>query len=194
MATAGPSASGTAVDDNSVGTVTWSNPGNVAASDNTYATITAPSGAAVYAHYLKCTNFGFSVPSGATIDGVTVSIDRYMTNSSGNSQYVRDDVLRLVVGGTISGANKAVSSNWPSTETTLVSGGAADLWTLTLSDTDVNASTFGVVLGVILRDRFAVGGVVGYVDLITITIDYTAGGGGGLSIPAAMQSYRQRRV
>lgn len=196
MATAGPNAPGTMADDSAVGARTWSNPGNAASSNNTYATIAPAPGGADGSHYLKCTNFGFAVPSGATINGVTVSIERKMDNSSGNNQYVRDSVVSLVKGGTVSGANKAITAtNWPATDTSLDYGGVADLWTLALTDTDVNASTFGVVLSTTERDRFAVGGIVGYVDLITITIDYTAGGGGGgLSIPVAMQSYRQRRV
>lgn len=73
--TLGPNGTGTGADDASVGTITWSNPGNITASDNTYATnltgcITSVS------HYLKATNFGFSVPAGATITGITVEIER----------------------------------------------------------------------------------------------------------------------
>jgi len=195
MSTAGPNAPGTMADDNAVGTKTWSNPGNVAASDNTYASVPCTAGAIETSHYLKCTNFGFSIPSGATVNGVTVAVERKSAGDSGSNLYVRDSTVSLVKGGTVSGANKAVTAtNWTTTDSTASYGGAADLWTLTLADTDINASTFGVVLSVVMRDRFS-SGQNGRVDLITITIDYTVGGGGGgLSIPVAMQSYRQRRV
>lgn len=182
-------------DDAAVGTKTWATTGNVAVSDNTYSVVNVAGGAVETSHYLKCTNFGFSVPSGATINGVTVAIERKADGDSGSNLYVRDSTVQLVQGGTVSGANKAVTAtNWTTTDSTASYGGAADLWTLTLADTDINASTFGVVLSVVMRDRFS-SGQNGRVDLITITIDYTVGGGGGgLSIPVAMQSYRQRRV
>lgn len=195
MATAGPNAPGTMADDSAVGTTVWTDPGNVAASDDARAQANPLSGAANSSHYLKCTNFGFAIPSGATINGVTVAIERTTFSAPDASHYTRDSVLSLVKGGTVSGYNKAdTATSWTSTETTISYGGAADLWGLTLTDSDVNASTFGVVLSVAQRDRFAQGNT-GNVDLITITINYTAGGGGGgLSIPVAMQSYRQRRV
>jgi hypothetical protein len=183
-------------DDSAVGTDVWNNPGNVASSDNVYSNVNvAAPGAAETSHYLKCTNFGFAIPSGATINGVTVAIERKALTAGTANVFVKDSTIKLVKGGTVSGANKANTvTYWPTTEGSVSYGGAADLWTLTLSDTDINGSTFGVVLSVSIRDRFGVG-QVGYVDLISITIDYTVGGGGGgLSIPVAMQSYRQRRV
>ena len=195
MATAGPNAPGTMADDNAVGTITWATTGNVAASDNTYSTALITPGSIETSHYLKCTNFGFSIPSGDTINGITVDIERKASQNSGASYYIRDSGLYLVKGGTVSGTNKAATAtNWPTTDASASYGGAADLWGVALTDTDVNASTFGVVLSVVGRDRFATG-QNGYVDLITITVTYTTGGGGGgLSIPVAMQSYRQRRV
>ena len=195
MATAGPSAPGTTADDNAVGTKTWATTSNATVSDDAHSIVNCAAGALETSHYLKCTNFGFSIPSGATIDGVTVAIERKATGNSGGNLYVRDSTVSLVKGGTVSGANKAVTlTNWTTTDSVASYGGATDLWTLTLADTDINASTFGVVLSVLMRDRFSTG-QDGKVDLITISVDYTAGGGGGgLSIPVAMHSYRQRRV
>jgi len=65
---------GTLADDAAVGAVAWTNPGNAASSDNAYA-VFSTSGVQ-QSHYLKATNFGFSIPAGATIDGVAVSIER----------------------------------------------------------------------------------------------------------------------
>lgn len=162
-------------DDAAVGTKAWTNPGNVAASDNTYATLTCTAGTlAETTHYIKATNFGFAVPSGATINGITVSIERKASLSE-VSKYFKDSTVSLVKGGTVSGANKAATATaWPTSDAVATYGGAADLWTLTLTDSDVNTSTFGVVLSCLMRDRFG-SGVTGSVDLITITIDYTAG-------------------
>src|SRR5437870_5126048 len=65
------SVAGTCVDDSGIGTVAWVNPGNATTSDNVYATAT-PGGPNKASHFLKCTGFGFSIPSNATIQGIQV--------------------------------------------------------------------------------------------------------------------------
>lgn len=188
MSTAGPNAPGTMTDDAAVGTVAWSNPGNVATSNDVRAI--ASSGGAT-SHYLNCSNFGFAIPAGSTINGVTVSIER-MSNRLTAVRYAIDSTVSLVKGGTVSGSNKAdLVAKWPLTEAVATYGGASDLWGLTLTDSDVNASTFGVVLSAFVTHDIA--STSGQVDFISITIDYTAGAA-GVSIPVASQSYRQRRV
>ena len=193
MSTAGPNAPFTAANDTAVGAVNWGAVNEAKTSNNAYATVGVSS--TVQSNYLKVTNFGFAVPSGATINGITVSIDR-KSNGSGPSNYVKDTIVKLVKGGTVSGDDKADTvTRWPSTEATQTYGGAADLWGLTLTDTDVNASTFGVVLSATLYLHFGKNYPSAFVDYISITIDYTeGGGGGGLSIPVAMSSQRRRRM
>ena len=71
--TSGPLSPTTVVDDASFGGASWFPPGNAMASDNTYAT-TAPGGSPT--HYLKATNFGFSIPSPAQILGIQVFVER----------------------------------------------------------------------------------------------------------------------
>jgi len=58
-------------DDNAVGTITWSNPSNVNASDGSYATAAVGT-----SHYLKGVNVGENIPANATILGVLVEIER----------------------------------------------------------------------------------------------------------------------
>lgn len=189
MSTAGPNAPGTMADDNAVGAHSWSIPNNAKVSDNTYATLaTSFTGDS---HYLKATNFGFAIPSGATINGVSVGVERKRSAVAGNS--VSEKTIKLVKGGVVSGTNKSTGAFLPGTEGTITYGGAADLWGLTLTDTDVNASTFGVVFQTAHNVLSGKAACNAYVDLITITIDYTTGGG-GLSRAVASQSYRQRRV
>ena len=53
----------------------WSGAGNILSSDNVDASV-APGTGAVYSNYLVAKNFGFSIPSGATIDGIIVKIER----------------------------------------------------------------------------------------------------------------------
>lgn len=178
MAVIGPNNPGTAVDNSSIGTLTWSVPSNIVSSNNLYATFTTNT--VNNSHYLKATNFGFSVPSGATINGITVEIERKASHSL-TTRRINDNIVRLVVGGVVSGNNYAVVTNWPTTEAYFSYGGSSDLWGLSLTDTDINDSTFGVVLSVTTT---ASGKIIvsPSVDHIRITVTYTSGGGGGSTI------------
>jgi hypothetical protein len=164
---------GTLADDAAVGAVAWSNPGNAASSNDVYA-VFSTSGVQ-QSHYLKATNFGFAIPTGATIDGVTVSIERKAADRL-THRHVVDSVVRLVVGGTVSGDNKADTSTFwptPTRDYSASYGGAADLWGLTLSAADVNGADFGVVLSA--TSAGSIGTTSGSVDHITVTITYTEG-------------------
>ena len=72
--------SGTQADLAGVGTITWSNPTNAASSNNSYATAAAGT-----SHYLRFSNFGFAIPTGATINGVTVGIERKTSTSTSSA-------------------------------------------------------------------------------------------------------------
>ena len=67
-------------DDAGVGTITWSDPGNITADDGAYATALAGT-----SHYLVASNFGFTVPDNAVIDGVEVDIGRFANGASQTS-------------------------------------------------------------------------------------------------------------
>jgi len=61
--------------------LSWSNPDNVPSSDNAYAS--ANVGCATdQSHYLKASNFGFSLPAGAIILGIVVEIERSQSGTS----------------------------------------------------------------------------------------------------------------
>jgi len=93
-------------------------------------------------NYLKVTNFGFTLPAGATINGVVVDINKH----AGMANNVTDTVVKLVKGGVVSGNNKASGSAWGTSDTYATYGGATDTWGVTLLYTDVNDPTFGVVI------------------------------------------------
>ncbi|MGB0522678.1 MAG: T9SS type A sorting domain-containing protein [Flammeovirgaceae bacterium] len=63
------------------GSVAWSNPGNITASDNSYASATNGTTETIVAN-----NFGFNIPSSTTIDGIEVNIERYARASNNISQ------------------------------------------------------------------------------------------------------------
>jgi hypothetical protein len=156
-----------------VGTVAWTNFGNALSSNNTYAVITVGSGATT--HYLKVTNYGFSIAD-TSIDGITVTIER----SKGGFGTMKDSIVKLVIGGSVVGSNKAdTSTTYPASDTVATYGGAADLWGLTPSVAEINASDFGVVLASVFVTGSGKGNIAdAFVDAIRVTITSSAGASG----------------
>lgn len=172
MSTSGPNYPDSGTDDSAVGTTTWSNPGNITADGDVYATTAGTGGA--QSHYLKALDFDFAIPTGATIDGITVAIAR-KSSQNGALRYTYDNTVKLVVGGSVTGDNKAATTTkWPTTEAAASYGGAADKWGLTPSVAQVNGTDFGVVLAV---NNYGAAGATASVDSITITITYTSAAG-----------------
>src|SRR5207249_2741076 len=64
------SAAGTCVDATGIGTVAWTSPSNAQTSNDSYATTGAFANNGDASHYLKCTGFGFSLPTGSTDIGI----------------------------------------------------------------------------------------------------------------------------
>ena len=118
----------------------WQNVGNAQASDDVRAT-TQTVGSSGYTDFLQATGLAGKIPSNAVVTGIVVSIER-----SDPQGITTDSYVRLVVGGAIVGNDKASSSSWPTTDATATYGGSADLWGLSLTATQVNASNFGVAL------------------------------------------------
>jgi len=171
---AGPNSPGSIVDDSSVGDCAWKDPTYAKASDNKYATV-SPTPLSGFSHYLKATNFGFSIPSGATINGIKVEIERHANYNTG-SLWVKDWKVYLLKNGNVVGDNKAdTSTNWPTSDAYKSYGGSSDLWGTSWTASDINNANFGVVLAVQMAS-----GVVppptAYVDHIRITVYYTPGG------------------
>jgi hypothetical protein len=158
------------------GSPLWTNPGNITASDNVRAT-RVNIAAGTTTGTLTSGTHGFSIPSGAAINGIVVEIERYGTGGN-----IADSSVRLTTGGTAVGDDKASASAWPllASEAYATYGGASDTWGRTWTDSEINATTFGVSLiainthGSNTRDA--------QVDHIRITVYYTEGGGGAQDI------------
>ena len=93
-------------------------------------------------NYLLCSGYGFSIPAGSTIDGITVSINR-SANQAGCCQ---DAAVRIVKNGTIGATDRSNVANWPTVAGSQAYGNAADLWGNTWTVADINAATFGLAL------------------------------------------------
>jgi cysteine-rich repeat protein len=159
--TAGPNSPGTVVSDASFGTAAWSDPANAQASDDAYAT-TSPGGFPT--QYLKGTNFGFSLPAGAVIIGISATVER--TSAAGT---VFDASVRIVKGGTVTGSEHAnpPSSFWPDMDAVAPYGSTSDLWGTAWTGTDINASGFGLAISA--EDSFDTAAV----DQVTLTVTYS---------------------
>ncbi len=158
---------GTFANDSSVGTVSWSNRSNAQSSDNSYAIVSFNDPDNI-SNYLKVTNFGFTVSSGATIDGIEIKIEK---KYSGEID-VRDNIVKLVKGGTIQGNNKSIAGGWPTSDMVITHSSPTDLWGLSWSPSDINASNFGMVISA--KQKIIASGLsTGYIDHIQIVVYYT---------------------
>ncbi|MBI4808363.1 MAG: DUF11 domain-containing protein [Nitrosomonadales bacterium] len=160
------SSPGACVDDAGIGTRTWTTLDAVA-SDNAYATTTL--GDNQQSHYLKCTGYGFAIPAGATINGITVNVERSASNT--NSP-IRDLSMRIVKAGVIGATNRATATTYPTTDTVEAHGGAADLWGLPWTAADINSANFGAALAA-YKNGTNGGTFTVNVDHMPITVTYT---------------------
>lgn len=146
MTTAGPNNPGT-IADNGGGDYSWSNPGNAATSNNSYAVCDgiADGGSSALTNRLRATGFGFAIPADATILGVLVEFEwkASLQSDSGTSVDCTDEEVKIVKAGTATGTNKAAGTGITTVDTYFAYGGETDLWGTTLTPADVNASNFG---------------------------------------------------
>ena len=183
MASQGPLSAGTLISNSDQGTIAWVNPGNAASANDTYATANGDN--SLISEFLWLTNFGFSVPAGATIDGIVVEVER-----KSDSATTIEDVAQLIKAGVLVGNDKGDDvTALPITEASKTYGSSSDLWGTTWTATQVNASNFGVAFSVF----FGIGEDTAYVDHIRITVHYTEGAAGGQP-PRTMQQQRMRRA
>jgi len=153
-------------------TCPWTDPNNVGADDAAYANcnmddMTFPEDQ----DYLVSSNHGFAVSG--TIDGIEVEIER--KRGAGSGSEITDYECKLVIGGSIVGDNKAdLVTTWNTTDAIVTYGGASDLWGLTPTDSQINASDFGFAIRPMdSQER----GLDIHVDYIKITVYYTEGEG-----------------
>jgi hypothetical protein len=170
VASSGPLSPGTLANDAAYGSLAWANPSNAASSNDSRATVTITNVNDI-SNYLKATNFGFSIPAGATIDGIVVEFEQ---GSSSNGR-ILDSRVRIVKGGTVGSTDKSNGTGWPATDTYRTYGSSSDLWGETWTSTDINASTFGVVISC---TNTTTSGVEARVDHIRITVHYTEASSG----------------
>ena len=166
------SAAGTCANATGIGTVAWTNPSRAQTSNDSYATAPFSSNGDA-SNYLKCTNFGFSVPTNSTIQGIKVEWE--YSNTSGGT--IQDNASRIVKGGTIGTTDKSTATAWPGTDTFVAYGSSADLWSDSWTPSDINSSGFGAALS---ASQNSGGSRTASVDSVRITVSYVTCGNGAV--------------
>ena len=170
-ATEGPNDGGTASNDSAIGTRSWVNPSNALGSDNLI------SNADMYndqiSNYLSVSNFGFSIPVGATIDGILAEIEADTDVAGGGDcpGYGNEYQIRIVKGGVVGSTELGTGIAVNDIDDAYTSyGGASDLLGETWTAADINSTLFGFAYS-----AYATSQDDCYVDVdnVRITVYYT---------------------
>lgn len=145
----------------------WSNGNNVTLNDGSYATVSLPNNNS--SSPLIVQGFGFSIPSGATINGIALTVVHGDISSIGS---LEDVSVFLEKAGTPTGSNLGqIFAIWSGAPETFNYGGTSNLWGTTWTASDINASNFGVAFRV--RNNAGGGTGVAGVDFMSITVYYS---------------------
>ena len=147
------------------GTQAWSNASTAILSDNNDASATLNANGT---QYLRCTNYGFSIPITATISGITVSVERSVNRTDRGN--VVDLAMRLVKAGTIQATDRSTTTAYTTTDTYEAHGGTSDLWGTTWTPAEINSTNFGAAFA---ATKAATQNVTVNVDHIRISVEYT---------------------
>lgn len=140
MPIAGPNSPSSGANDASIGNTAWVSPGNITTSNDVWATAVLATDTAV-SNWLVATNFGFSVPSDAFINGVVVEWEQ-----SSTANHILDYKVQLVKAGVPLGNSLAKAVVWKTTDKYSLYGDGDTLWGLSLTPADVNATNFGAAI------------------------------------------------
>lgn len=158
MASTGNVFPGTGANDASIGATAWTNPGNIVSDNATDASCNA----AASSQYLVAKNFNFaSVPTNATINGITVRIEAAESSAGSETLNVRlqDD------GGALTGTGKTASINGTS-PTVYTLGSTSDLWSATVTGNKLHDIDWGVRFWFTTAHNMTV-------DYVTMAVEYT---------------------
>ena len=154
----------------------WNNAGNAQVSDGSYASGTQALGilSSAYADYLIIQNFGFSIPSTATICEIRVEVERSATGLGIGGSKVTDQSIRLLQNGALYGGDLASGATWPSSDgiVTYGIGTLAGTWGGSWQPSDVNSANFGVAISAKLTTGIIALGMTARIDRVRVTVIY----------------------
>lgn len=145
----------------------WSNPANALTSNGTGATTTV--GDNQVSDYLQCANYGFAIPDGNRVTGVTATIRRQASNTN-----VIDSEIVLLRGGVREANSLATTTTYSNgSYRDDAYGGTTNLWGAQWSITEINATGFGLSLAS-TKSNTTGGGRTVNVDVISLAVTYVA--------------------
>ena len=116
----------------------WANPDNAKVSDDSY--MSAALAKNGYSDYFSASNLGFTIPTGATIDGIACDTEV----SSTGAGTVKFDQVYTYKGNTLAGTSQRNATTWTSTDTYLTHGGTTNKWGTTWTAAEINNSNFNL--------------------------------------------------
>ncbi|MGA3200772.1 MAG: hypothetical protein ABSD89_15420, partial [Halobacteriota archaeon] len=171
----------------------WTNPTYIEVQDGNSATKTIVGQNSSFnfstSGFISASGFGFSIPIGATVTGITAAIVR--ANLTGGATYLVDSSIQLLKAGVATGTNMATGTYWPAALQTAQYGGSSNLWGATWAPADINNAGFGIWVNVQnsssgyyifehgqevwVNGPTATAGI----DFISLTVNYTQGNTSG---------------
>jgi len=170
--TAGPNLAGTGGTSGTCNGSTvfcWTSPGNVTTNDGVFAQVAL--GSSAPSNELQGTNFGFAIPAGSTINGITVEIFKKAISGFGSPTDADVTILKAGVATGTNLGHLGAANNWLSAGGIDTYGGSSTLWGATWTPADINAANFGVQIS--CTEWTGGGSATAGVDFIRITITYT---------------------
>ena len=125
-----------AIDDLRLSGTAWTGPANITFQTDAVVELER----AANSDYLAATNFGFAIPEGARIRGISVT---WLKESRDALQAGTDRSVKLIQDGIVGGREHARSQKWAGTYTY---GSAFDLWGLHWTPEQINSSRFGAAI------------------------------------------------
>lgn len=128
------------------------------------------------ARALITTNYGFVVPTGATIEGIKVRVNRRSSTTNCQDWDANGGFVKLTKDGTnVTGTSQhVVLPYWPTTFDYRTYGGYSNLWGATWTTSEINSINFGFFFTCYTATNPS-GTEFAYVDHIETTVYYTPG-------------------
>ena len=145
------------------GVYAWNDPNNAKVDDDfNYTTADTKSGEPT--QFLKCTNFGFSLPADVTIVGVEVNIQRMASVAGDVEDY---GVYLFNSDASPIGDNKKDPDAWPGwgMEESVRYGASNDTWSRALTKAIVEGSAFGVIIAAVGKSGTLRTAEIDYVEM-----------------------------
>lgn len=158
----------TAASNTAPGGTIWGGLTNISTSNNANASATNIAANGGTSQYLEIPFPNITIPTGNSISGITIGIER----NASNTNSIRDNVIQLLKNNIAVGDNKAnIGTYWPSSDAQVTYGGTMDLWGTTWQASDfTNAKLRIQVYNNATATRTA------NIDYISFTVHYGAFG------------------